>query len=79
MNIKIIIHADIPLSLLDSTHLQQAFEGEYPKLLRLYNDFWSQVLEMVDTKQQQLQQQSQQIQQHNKSEIKLVFHDAEAR
>ena len=79
MNIKIIIHADIPLSLLDSTHLKQAFEGEYPKLLRLYNDFWSQVLEMVDTKQQQLQQQSQQIQQHNKSEIKLVFHDAEAR
>ncbi|XP_048741093.2 conserved oligomeric Golgi complex subunit 5-like isoform X2 [Ostrea edulis] len=23
-----------------STHLKQAFEGEYPKLLRLYNDLW---------------------------------------
>lgn len=21
-------------------HLKQAFEGEYPKLLRLYNDLW---------------------------------------
>ncbi|XP_062611399.1 conserved oligomeric Golgi complex subunit 5-like isoform X3 [Saccostrea cucullata] len=25
---------------LASTHLKQAFEGEYPKLLRLYNDLW---------------------------------------
>lgn len=24
-----------------STFLKQAFEGEYPKLLRLYNDLWS--------------------------------------
>ena len=23
-----------------STFLKQAFEGEYPKLLRLYNDLW---------------------------------------
>ena len=27
--------------LLASTFLKQAFEGEYPKLLRLYNDLWS--------------------------------------
>ena len=26
---------------LASTFLKQAFEGEYPKLLRLYNDLWS--------------------------------------
>lgn len=25
---------------LASTFLKQAFEGEYPKLLRLYNDLW---------------------------------------
>ena len=27
--------------LLASTFLKQAFEGEYPKLLRLYNDLWT--------------------------------------
>ena len=26
--------------LADSSFLKQAFEGEYPKLLRLYNDLW---------------------------------------
>ncbi|KAG8142637.1 hypothetical protein E2320_005847 [Naja naja] len=29
-----------PLQLSASMFLKQAFEGEYPKLLRLYNDFW---------------------------------------
>lgn len=28
------------LSFAASTFLKQAFEGEYPKLLRLYNDLW---------------------------------------
>lgn len=26
--------------IVDSTFLKQAFEGEYPKVLRLYNDLW---------------------------------------
>ena len=29
------------LLLTESTFLKQAFEGEYPKLLRVYNDLWS--------------------------------------
>ena len=29
------------LSFTASTFLKQAFEGEYPKLLRLYNDLWT--------------------------------------
>ena len=29
--------------ILANTFLKQAFEGEYPKLLRLYNDLWRRI------------------------------------
>lgn len=32
-----------------STFLKQAFEGEYPKLLRLYNDLWIRLQQYVGT------------------------------
>ena len=34
---------------LASTFLKQAFEGEYPKLLRLYNDLWSRLQQFSST------------------------------
>ncbi|XP_066933016.1 conserved oligomeric Golgi complex subunit 5-like [Clytia hemisphaerica] len=60
----------------DSTHLKQAFEGEYPKLLRLFNDFWSQVIGLVDPKQINIQhQQQQQVQ--SPRDVKVGFHGNE--
>ena len=32
-----------------SAFLKQAFEGEYPKLLRLYNDLWSRLKQFSTT------------------------------
>ena len=32
--------------LLGSTFIKQAFEGEYPKLLRLYNDLWKRLQQL---------------------------------
>jgi len=32
---------EFSIAFVGSTFLKQAFEGEYPKLLRLYNDLWS--------------------------------------
>jgi len=32
-----------------STFLKQAFEGEYPKLLRLYNDLWRRLQQFSDS------------------------------
>lgn len=29
-----------------STFIKQAFEGEYPKLLRLYNDLWKRLQQL---------------------------------
>lgn len=31
---------------LGSTFIKQAFEGEYPKLLRLYNDLWKRLQQL---------------------------------
>ena len=32
-----------------STFIKQAFEGEYPKLLRLYNDLWKRLEQFAST------------------------------
>ncbi len=33
----------------ESPFLKQAFEGEYPKLLRLYNELWARLQQFVST------------------------------
>lgn len=33
-------HCSFPTSFIASTFLKQALEGEFPKLLRLYNELW---------------------------------------
>ncbi|XP_057297247.1 conserved oligomeric Golgi complex subunit 5-like isoform X1 [Hydractinia symbiolongicarpus] len=51
-----------------STHLKQAFQGEFPKLLRLFNDFWSQISALADSKHTQSSQPF-------AVDIKIGFHD----
>lgn len=35
------------VTFLESPFLKQAFEGEYPKLLRLYNELWTRLQQFV--------------------------------
>lgn len=43
------IHRDDVFFAAASTFLKQAFEGEYPKLLRLYNDLWRRLQQFSDS------------------------------
>ena len=43
------IHRDDVFFPAASTFLKQAFEGEYPKLLRLYNDLWRRLQQFSDS------------------------------
>jgi len=59
----------------NSTHLQQAFEGEFPKLLHIFNEFWIQISSLVEgtsgTKNQSMQN-------YNQVDIKIGFHSEDS-
>ena len=52
----------------ESTHIKQAFEGEFPKALHILNDFWSQVSPVIESSKTQVSQS------FNNSEMKIGFH-----
>lgn len=52
----------------ESTHIKQAFEGEFPKALHILNDFWSQISPVIENSKAQVSQS------FNNSEIKIGFH-----
>ena len=52
----------------ESTHIKQAFEGEFPKALHILNDFWSQISPVIESSKAQVSQSL------KNSEMKIGFH-----